>query len=169
MFVRGESEADIDGALVIESTDDGKAEAAFGKLVGLIGKETGAQPEPIQHRRRGVRVRVAAEAPKPIVLARGEGQVVVAFGEEAAKEALPPDAKLGDSALYDDATGVLGDDFKPSFLLSMPAIIKLVDATGQTDAEFEQARPYLEAFGAITAGGKADGDRVESRIAVTLK
>jgi hypothetical protein len=169
VFVRGESEADLDGAVVIESTDDGKAEAAFAKLMGLVSKEAGVRPEPVQIDGAAAAFIVEAEAPKPVVFARGEGKVVIAFGEAAAKEALQPDAKLGDSALYDDATGVLGDDFKPSFLLSMPAIISLVDATGQADADFEKARPYLEAFGAITAGGKADGDRIESRTAVTLK
>ena len=51
----------------------------------------------------------------------------------------------------------------------MPAVIKLVDAMGETDADFEEARPYLETLGVIASGGKADGDRIESRIAVALK
>ncbi len=169
LYVRGESEADLDGAVVIESTDDAKAEAAFGKLIGLIGKEAGTQPEPIELDGAAAAFSLEAGAEKPVVLARGEGRVVAAFGEAAATDALQPDAQLGDSELYGDAEGVLGDDFAPSFLLSMPAVIKLVDATGQADAEFEKARPYLEAFGSIASGGKADGDRVESRVAVTLK
>ena len=45
----------------------------------------------------------------------------------------------------------------------------LVDAFGEADAEFEQARPYLEAFETIVAGGTADDDTVRSRTAVTLK
>lgn len=169
VFARGETEAAVDGALVIESTDDAKAEAAFGKLMGLIGKQAGVQPEPVKLDGAASAFTVEAGQPKPAVFARGEGRVVVAFGEAAATAALSPDAKLADSELYGDAKDVLGDDLAPSFLLSMPAIIKLVDATGQADAEFEQARPYLEAFGSITAGGKVDGDRIESRTAVTLK
>ena len=64
---------------------------------------------------------------------------------------------------------MLGDDFPPSFLLSMDAIIKLVDAMGDTDPDWEQAKPYLAALGVITGGGKVDDDRVQSRIAVSLK
>ncbi len=169
VYVRGESEADLDGAVVIESTDDAKAEAAFGKLIGLIGKQAGTQPEPIELDGAASAFSLEAGAEKSVVLARGEGRVVAAFGEAAATDALQPDAQLRDSDLYGDAEGVLGDDFAPSFLLSMPAVIKLVDATGQADAEFEEARPYLEAFGSVTSGGKAEDDRVESRIAVTLK
>ena len=103
------------------------------------------------------------------MLARGEGRVVGAFGESAAAAALKPSAKLADSDVYDDVEEILGDDLKPSFVLSMPAILELVEATGEADAEFEKARPYLEAFGTVTSGGKSDGDRVESRTAVTLK
>jgi hypothetical protein len=169
LFVRGETEADLDGALVIESTDDAKAEAAFGKLIGLIGKEAGVQPEPIELDGAEAAFKVEAGETKPFVLARGEGRVVAAFGESAATAALKPNAKLGDGEVYGDAKDVLGDDFEPSFLLSMPAVIKLVEATGQADADFEKARPYLEAFGSVTSGGKAEDDRVESRIAVTLK
>jgi hypothetical protein len=169
IFVRGASEADVDGALVISTTDDAKAERAFGKLMGLIGREAGAQPEPLQLEGAEQAFSLAADAPKRVVLARGEGRVVAAYGEEAATAALQPDAKLGDAALYDDAKSILGDDMEPAFLLSIPAVIELVDATGAADAEFEEARPYLEALGSLTSGGKADGDRVESRFAVTLE
>jgi hypothetical protein len=169
VFVRGQSEADVDGALVIQSTDDAKAEAAFGKLIGLIGQQAGTQPEPVKLDGAEQAFTLEAEAPQPVVVARGEGRVVVAFGEAAATAALSPDAKLGDSELLGQVEDVLGDDFQPSLLLDLPSVVKLVDATGAADAEFEEARPYLEAFGTIAAGGKADGDRIESRYAVTLK
>ena len=58
---------------------------------------------------------------------------------------------------------------EPSFLLSFADVITLADAMGETDAEFDKARPYLEALGVVTSGGKVDGDRVQSRVAVTLK
>jgi hypothetical protein len=169
VFVRGETETDVDGALVIQSTDDGKAEAAFNKLIGVIGQQAGAEPEPIQLEGAASAFTLQAEAPKPVVVARGEGKVVVAYGEAAASAALAPDAKLSDSELLGEVEDVLGDDFSPSLVLSLPAVVKLVDAAGAADADFEEVRPYLEAFGTIAAGGKADGDRVESRYAVTLK
>ena len=58
---------------------------------------------------------------------------------------------------------------EPAFLLSIADVIELADALGATDAEFDKARPYLEALGVVTSGGKAEGDRVQSRVAVTLK
>jgi hypothetical protein len=170
VFVRGASEPALDGALVIESTDDGKASAAFGKIIGLIGKEAAVNPEPI--RLPGAESAFSLAAPdieKPIVLARGKGRVVAAYGQEAATAALDPATKLGDSELYGDAKDALADGMEPGFLLSMPAVITLVDAIGEADADYADAKPYLETLGAITTGGTVDGDTAKSRIAVTLK
>jgi hypothetical protein len=170
VFVRGAGEPALDGALVIESTDDGKASAAFGKIIGLIGKEAGMQPEPI--RLAGAESAFSLTAPdvkKPIVLARGKGRVVAAYGEEAATAALDPATKLGDSELYGDAKDALEDGMEPGFLLSMPAVLELIDAVGEADADYDKAKPYLEALNAITSAGKVDGDTAKSRIAVTLK
>ena len=105
----------------------------------------------------------APGAEKPVVLARGEGRVVAAYGEEAAGDALAPDAKLGDSEGFGAAEEILGDDMEPAFVLSIAGVIELVDAFGEADAEFEEARPYLEAFGVVTSGGKVDGRHASSR------
>jgi hypothetical protein len=170
LFVRGATEQELDGALVIQSTDDAKASAAFGKIIGLIGKEAGARPDPIQL--EGAESAFSLTTPgaeKPIVLARGEGRVVAAYGEEAAKAALDPATQLGDSELYGDAKAALEDGMEPGFLLSMPAVLELIDAVGETDADYDKVKPYLETLNAITSAGKVDGDTAKSRIAVTLK
>jgi hypothetical protein len=170
VFVRGASEPELDGALVIQSTDDGKASAAFGKIVGLIGKEGGVRPEPVQVEGAESAFSVRSlDTDKPIVLARGTGRVVAADGEEAAKTALDPATKLGDGELYGDAKDALEDDMEPGFLLSMPAVLELVDAIGEADADYDKAKPYLETLSAIASGGTGDGDTVRSRLAVTLK
>jgi hypothetical protein len=169
VFVRGESEAQLDGALVIRSTDDGRASAAFGKIVGLIGKEEGVKPDPV--RIQGAESAFSFTTPgadKPIVLARASGKVVAAYGEDAAKAAVSPAEQLGDSELYGDAKDALGDA-QPSLLLSMPAVLALVDAIGEADPDWDKAKPYLETLNAVTSGGTVDGDKAKSRFAVTLE
>jgi hypothetical protein len=161
--------ASLDGALVIDATDDAKASAAFGKLVALIGRESGEAPEPV--RIDGAESAFAIDAPdaeRRIILARGQGRVVGAYGEEAAAAALAPDAKLGDSERFGGAEEILGD-MDATFLLSIPDALALANAAGATDAEFDKARPYLEALGVVAGGGEADNDRVRSRFGVTLK
>ena len=111
-FVRGTSEAELGGALVLESTDDDRAASAFGKFVGLIGQQAGVAPEPVKIDGAESAVAIAApEAPQQLVLARGEGKMVAAYSTDAAAEdALSPDAKLGDSATFKPAEETLGDD-----------------------------------------------------------
>lgn len=169
-FVRGSDRTSLDGALVLGSTDDARAEAAFAKIVGLIGKQSGVAPRPARIDGADAAFTIAAPgAEQPIVLARGAGRIVAAYGRVAAAAALAPDAKLGDGDNFGAAKDVLGDGMEPSFLLSMADVIKLADALGATDADFDRARPYLETLGVITSGGKAADARVQSRVAVTLK
>ena len=168
VFVRGADMKSLDGALVIEATDDEKAADAFGKIIGLVAKESGGTPEPVQV--DGAESAFAVGVPaagKRVVLARGEGRVVAAFGEAAAAEALSPDAKLSDADDFGAAEELL--DAEPAFLLSIPDAIALADALGATDAEFDEARPYLEALGVIAGGGEMDGDTLRSRFGVTLR
>src|SRR5215217_2742617 len=169
-FVRGDDMETLDGALVISSTDDVRAATAFTKLVGLIGKQTGAAPQPVQV--EGAEAAFALSPPdalKQVVLARGEGRVVAAYGKQAAATALASDSQLGDGDDFEAAEEILGDGMEPSSLLSIPDAIALADGLAATDAEFDKARPYLEAFGVVTSGGTVDDDRVQSRVAVTLK
>ena len=169
-FVRGDDMETLDGALVISSTDDVRAATAFTKLVGLIGKQTGAAPQPVQV--EGAEAAFALSPPdalKQVVLARGEGRVVAAYGKQAAATALASDSQLGDGDDFEAAEEILGDGMEPSSLLSIPDAIALADGLAATDADFDKARPYLEAFGVVTSGGTVDDDRVQSRVAVTLK
>ena len=157
LFVRGTDMATLDGALVIGSTDDARAEAAFAKIVGLIGKQTGAAPKPTQVDGAEAAFAIAAPgADKPVILARGEGSVVAAYGERGGGRRAAPDAKLGDTDGFGAAEEILGDGMEPSFLLSIADVVKLADATGETDAEFDKARPYLETLGVVTSGGKSE-------------
>ena len=169
LFVRGDTIDSIDGGVVIQVTDEAKAEKGFAKLVGLLQSFGGvsARPLKIEGAETAFAVQDASTA-KPIVLARGANKVVVSYGEDAAVDALSPSSKLGDAEIYDQAKDVL-DDLEPSLLVSMPAIIKVVDATGAADADFEKARPYLEAYDVIALGYEGNGNGGRVRLAAGLK
>lgn len=169
LFARGTGPVSLDGGLVISATDEDRAAAAFTKIVGLVGKQNGVRPEPREVDGADAAFAFAMPgAEKPLVLARGNGRVVATYGEQAAGAALAPASELADSDGFDAAQGILGD-MDPTFLVSVGDVIKLADAMGGTDAEFDKARPYLEALGVVTGGGSSDGDTLKSRVAVTLK
>jgi Protein of unknown function (DUF3352) len=168
-FVRGTTPAELDGGAVISATDEARAAAAFGRIVGVLRTRLGLPVRPAQI--AGAETAFAirdASLPKPIVLARGDGKVVITYGEAAAVEALNPTERLADSDAYDQAKDVLGD-LSPTLLVSIPPIISLVDSSGSADPDFEEARPYLEAYSVFAVGGALDGNRAHGRFAAGLR
>jgi hypothetical protein len=169
VFVRGETVDQLDGGLVIQVTDAGRAETGFGKLVGLLQATGGMSAKPVTI--EGAETAFAARnasLPRPLILARCAERVVVAYGAEAAEAALSPSSTLGDSDVYGRAKDVL-EDLDPSLLLSMPAVISLVDSAGEADAEFEQARPYLEAYDVIALGSEGGDNGGRIRFAAGMR
>ncbi|HEX5620648.1 MAG TPA: DUF3352 domain-containing protein [Solirubrobacteraceae bacterium] len=168
-FVRGDTLQNLDGAAVIQVTDSGKAERGFTKLVGLLQAAGGVKARPVNVDGADTAFSVSSpDLPKPIVLARSSERVVIAYGGEAAKAAFSPSEKLGDSELYSSATDALGE-VDPSLLLSMPAVVKLVEASGSADPSFQQARPYLDAYDVIAYGIESGDDGGRFRVVAGLK
>ena len=169
VFARGTTMDAVEGGVVIQVTDSDKAKAAFPKLLGLAQSRGNVPAKP-------VKIDGAEQAfeaplpglPKTVVAARSSERVVIAYGREAAVDALGGGTELADSGTYDAARSVLGD-VEPGFLLSIPAVLELVEASGEADGEFEKAKPYLEAFGVIAGGTSRDGDTARSRTAAELK
>ena len=169
LFVRGDTIESLEGAAVIQVKDSGKAERGFTKLVGLLQAAGGVQARPAKVDGADTAFSVSSpDLPKPIVLARSSERVVIAYGGDAAKAAFSPSSKLGDSELYGAATDALGD-VDPALLLSMPAVVKLVEASGSTDPEFEQAKPYLDAYDVIAYGIEGGDDGGKFRLVAGLK
>jgi hypothetical protein len=171
-FVRGTRADDVDGALVIEATDEAKATTAFGKVVGLLRTKGGLDPRPAKVAGADAAFSVAVpDAPKPLVLARGNGRVVVGYGPGAAAAGLSARSTLGDSATYAQASDALDGKADPAVVLSLPQILALAESSPGTasDPDYAKAKPYLDAFGVIASGSAKDGDTLRSRFAVGLK
>jgi hypothetical protein len=169
-FARGTSKDAVEGGVVIEAIDPAKAEAAFGKLIGLAQSRGKLPARPTQIDGAETAFEIAAPgAPKPVVAARSEDRVVIALGRAAAADALTPTDTLADSDAYAEAKSVLDDDVEPGMLLWMPAVVQLATAASAGDAEFEKAKPYLEAFSVLAGGSGRAGDRARSSFAAGLK
>jgi Protein of unknown function (DUF3352) len=171
VFVRGDTLQTIDGGLVIQVTDKDKAAKGFGKLVGLVQSTGGVGAKPVSV--AGAEAAFAIQdgsTPKPIVVARSAEKVVAAYGVDAAKAALNPQSKLGDSDTWKAAQDALGDDdMQPSMLVAMAPILSLVESSGSTDADYQKAKPYLEAYDVFALGAKSSGGNARVRLAAGLK
>jgi hypothetical protein len=153
-FLRGTTPATIDGGLVIEPTDEDRAADAFGRIVGALQVRAQKRARPVDVAGADQAFELAERGlARPIVLARGSGLVVVAAGRAAAEAALGAGDSLGDGALYAEGEELL--DMEPGMVLSMPAVLELLDAS-EPDAEYDQVRPYLEVISTIAAGTDDD-------------
>jgi hypothetical protein len=169
MFIRGDSMESIEFGVVLGVTDEAASVGAFGRIVGALRSRHGVNATPVEVEGAEIAFEWAGPAPKPLVLARAEDKVVVTSGIAAAEDALSPDEELGDTELYERATELLGDDADPSFVLSMPGLVKLVDTSGDAGAEWQEAKPYVEAFDILALGGSTDGGDARVRFAAGLR
>ena len=110
---------------------------------------------------------VRSDFPAPINFATRDDKLVIAIGDTTTEALLEGQ---GDSQAVQTARDALGgDDFAVTFGLEMEPVIELVEnSTGGDDAEFAEARKYLEQFSEIAAGSQTEGDRSLFRLVVQL-
>ena len=165
LFVRGESVAELSGALVVETSD----EAASARFIDAVARLARKGDVNVTARDGGVTLSTS-EVPEPIHLFQSDGKVVLAYGDAAAADALDPGEKLGDTQAYKDAEEALGGDYDLSFYLGFEPILALVDSTGAGDDEgWQKVKPYLEPLGALVVGAKKDGDKLRSAFGLTVR
>ena len=168
-FARGQSVDAIDGGVVIEVTDTGRAKDAFPKLIGLARQQGAIAFDPIRIPGASQAFAAAVEgAPQPVVAALADDRVVVAFGPEAAENALAGGERFADSDLYGRASDAVGG-VEPSFVVAFDRILRLVESAAGDDADFAKARPYLETIDLLAGGAEEDGDRIRQRLALRLR
>ncbi len=173
IFARGSTLAELDGALIITTSD----EAASGRAItalGRLAREQGGgnvriEPVSVPGGGEGFSAQVQG-VPKPIHMFQRDGRVVFAYGDAAAQDAIDPGEKLGDSAEFTEARDSLGSDYEVSFVLLVKPILDLVESTdAASDADWQEAKPYLEPLSALVSGSADEGDEVRSAFKLVVK
>jgi hypothetical protein len=96
--------------------------------------------------------------------------VVVAYGEAAAVQGLSASSRLEGSDTLDAAKNALGGEIEPAAFVSMTPVLALAEAGGaSSDADYQKAKPYLQAIDVVAAGSEEDGNHLRSRLAVGLR
>lgn len=174
IFARGATVEELDGALIVETAD----EAASGRLIAALarlarqqadnpGDSVGTLSAPGGG--EGYTLR-SPEIPKPIHLFQRSGRVVLAYGDAAARDAIDPGEKLGDSPGFTAARDSLGSDYELSLFVQVKPILDLVDSTdAASDADWQEAKAYLEPLSALVTGSADEGDHVRSAFKLVVK
>jgi hypothetical protein len=172
VFVRGTSVSALEGALVVETSDE-VASARFIDALERLAKDQGGTdlrigPLSAPGGGKGFTAR-GTGVPKPIHVFQRSGRVVFAYGDDAAKDAVDAGDKLGDSPDFSATRGSLGD-YDVSFYLLMQPIFDLVDSTeAAADPGWQRAKPYLEPLSALVGGTSGDSDNLKSAVKLVVK
>jgi Protein of unknown function (DUF3352) len=173
LFVRGASFDELNGAMVIETSD----EEASGRFIDGLARVwrrnaspgTTDRPFDLPGGGEGVTFRYPS-IPQPLHLFQRDGKVVAAFGDAAATDAVDPTEKLADSAPFAEAQEALGGDHPVSFYVAFDRILELAEAEGAAaEEDYREAKPYLEPLGALVGGATEDGDLLRTVFALTVE
>jgi hypothetical protein len=171
VFVEGNSESTLGGALVIESGDSSEAQNTV-KNLGLLlrASEVPGVTAFDEGSFSGFSVRSAELGEKPLVVAAGGTKIAISYGPEAAIAALSGKAgTLGDDPAFAEAQEALGDTPISGFLAGAPALELFEALASPLDvAELDEVRPYLEKLGWIALGGSSSGDSTSAKVIAGL-
>lgn len=171
IFARGDSLTTIDGALIVETSDQAASDRALAALERQFRKEGEVRVGRLTAPGGGEGYTLtSADLPKPVHIFRRDDRAVVAYGDDAARDAVRAAAPLGDSQEFKAADDSLGDGYETSTYIAMAPVVRLIESTGQvgSDPDWAEAKPYLEAFGALVAGTRRDGDRLVQKVRLTV-
>ena len=172
VFVRGTSVSALEGALVVETSDEAASARFIDALERLARNQGGGElrigPLSAPGGGKGFTAR-GAGVPKPIHVFQRNGRVVFAYGDAAAKDAVDAGDKLGDSPDFTATRDSLGG-YDVSFYMLMQPIFDLVDSTeAAADPDWQKAKPYLEPLSALVGGTSGDGDSLKSAVKLVVK
>jgi Protein of unknown function (DUF3352) len=169
VFVTGSSERDLGGAVVIETDGSSQVTNTISSL-GLLVRASGTPGvTALSGKVKGFSVRDEDElGPQPVVVATANDRVAIGYGLRATTTALQGSGEtLGASSAFKEAKDALGGTPMGGFV-DGPAALRLVEGlipTGE-EAEFDEAKPYLEKISYVAIGGEPSGDLAKAKLIV---
>jgi hypothetical protein len=163
LFVRGEDSASLEGALVLESTDDAAAARAMNELRESVPAQQGTSAQPLELGSGGNGFTIDdPDVEQPVNFVQQNGKFVIGVGDIATQEAINPPRTLAQAPQYTAASGSIGGG-GPEFFLSIPkAISVLGDPDPLADPALAGLSPLslLKGLEYLTAGGSDRGLKI---------
>ncbi len=172
LFVRGTSVAELNGALVVETSDPAATRRLIDRLRVLAQSDSvlGGDVSPLRLPGGGEGFTVRTDdVPQPIHVLLRDDRFVVAYGDAAAADALDPAETLGDTPDYQAAAASL-DGYEPSMYVAGAPVLALAESLGASSSpDWQMVRPYLEPITALVGGAKEESGRLSSAFKVFVK
>lgn len=170
LYVTGNSEKTLAGALVLETDSDSEAQNTVSN-VGLFLRNAGISGvTKIKSEASGFSIRSPELGRQPVVVVAKGSRIAVGYGLASVGSAFQESGKtLADSAAYEDATSALGGTPIAAFV-NGPSALNLANALIPAgDEGFAEAKPYLQKIEYLALGSEASDDLATAKLIVGLK
>jgi Protein of unknown function (DUF3352) len=171
IYVRGESEKTLNGALVIQTKDPELTGRLLSQLQTLVqlGSQGATRPLQLSGGGTGFQINDPTQTPQPVEIAQQGDKIVIGYGANSAAQSLAPAQKLADSPSFSSAKGQVSD-LGTDFFLDFPKVFRLAEAQGaKSDPDYGRAKPYLNALTYLVSGSGTKGGQAELKAVLGLK
>jgi hypothetical protein len=170
-FLEGTSQSDLGGAIMVET----KSATEAANLVGNIGLIMRASKTPgvtvlKGGEIKGFSIRVPSLGTKPLIVGAAGEKIVIAFGPQAAAQALHSQAQtLGSTPGFEAAKAALGSTPMTAFVDGGP-MLALVEGlmSPEDQAKLGEAKPYLEKIDYLGVGSESEGGTQTGKLIIGL-
>jgi hypothetical protein len=170
IYVTGNSEKTLAGALVMEADDETQATNTVSN-VGLFLRKAGIPGvTKISEGATGFSIRSPELGRQPVIVAAKGDRIVIGYGLASALSAFEESNKtLSDSPAFQEAESALGGTPITAFV-DGPSALNLAQAMVPAgEEEFEEAEQYLKKIDYLALGSEASGDLATAKLVVGVK
>ncbi|HWJ41825.1 MAG TPA: DUF3352 domain-containing protein [Solirubrobacterales bacterium] len=170
LYVTGNSEKTLAGALVLETEEESEAKNTVAN-VGLFLRKAGISGvTKLSGEASGFSIRTPDLGRQPVVVAAKGNRIAIGYGVASVGSAFQESGRaLTDNAAYEDAVSALGGTPIAAFV-NGPSALNLANALVPSGEEgFEQAKPYLRKIEYLALGSEASDDLATAKLIVGLK
>jgi hypothetical protein len=170
VYVTGNSESSLGGALILETDDADQAKNTVSNI-GLFVRSTGTPGiSKITEGASGFSIRSPELGRQPVVVAAKGSRIAIGYGIAPTLASFDESGKrLGDTASFEDAVSALGGTPVTAFV-DGPAALKLASSMVPAgEAEFEEAEQYLKKIDYLALGSEASDDLATAKLIVGVK
>jgi Protein of unknown function (DUF3352) len=170
VYVTGNSESTLGGALVMETESESQAKNTVSN-VGLFLRKAGISGVTvINGKASGFSIRSPELGRQPIVVVAEESRIVIGYGTASTLSSVQESGKtLADSPGYKEAVSALGST-PISAYVDGPSALNLASALVPSDEEgFQEAKPYLSEISYLALGSEASDGLAVAKLIVGVK
>jgi hypothetical protein len=170
VYVTGNSEKTLAGALVMEAEDETQASNTVSNI-GLFLRKAGIPGvTKLSEGATGFSIRSPELGRQPVVVAAKGDRIVIGYGLASALSAFEESNKtLSDNPAFQEAESALGGTPITAFVDGASALNLAQAIVPAGEAEFEEAEQYLKKVDYLAVGSEASGDLATAKLILGVK